>query len=100
MEIFEILASPYFTFTLLFVVTVKWIVEILKKFEFKRLGGLFARMMFLLTYAYVLLFNPSDAELRVYLRMAFQLLFIDEIINWAATKYTDWRKEKWSNRTQ
>ena len=78
----DILLSPMVTLLLSFLVLYKWVLKMLYSFKWAHLGAVVSRFIFCVVYAIIIAYEPNADELRNFVRMGLNVLFIDEIINW------------------
>jgi hypothetical protein len=93
----DVLLSPHFTAILSFLVLYRWVLKLIYDFKWTTLGGTIPRFLFCVIYLMVMVYNPNAEDIRLYIRFAINLLFLDELANWwvSTSRFKEWINKKW-----
>lgn len=69
--------------------TVRWGIRLVKKFELRNVFTFLSRLYFAIIYGYITV-QPPDEDMRAIIRIGLFVLFADEAANWAVVPFFAW----------
>lgn len=69
--------------------TIRWGVKLIKKFDMRNVFTFLSRLYFALIYGYITILPPNE-DLRALIRIGLFVLFLDELLNWVAVPIMTW----------